>query len=152
MILNYQKILEFQQNREPYLMIDHVDEVVPGKFAKGFKDLKDDWFFKVHWKNDPNMPGMLQIEALIQLSALVILTLPGNKGKKMYLTSATDLIFKKKVIPGDKYEMETKLISYKRGIAIFSAEGTVKNQLVNKAKFNLVLPDEIQKYNKSNNQ
>ena len=48
--------------------------------------------------------------------------------------------------------METKLISHKRGIAIFSAEGTVKNQLVNKAKFNLVLPDEIQKYNKSNNQ
>ena len=70
---------------------------------------------------------MLQIEALIQLSALVILTLPGNK-EKMYLTSATDLILKK-VIPGDKYEMETKLISYKRGIAIFSAEGYCKKSI-----------------------
>ena len=150
MILNYQQILDFQQNREPYLMIDHVDEVVPGKFAKGYKNLNDDWFFKVHWKNDPNMPGMLQIEGLIQLSALVILTLPGNKGKKMYLTSANDLMFKKKIVPGDKYIMTTKLNHYKRGIANFSAEGSVGDQIVNKAKFNLVLPDEIKKYSKSN--
>ena len=42
MILNYQQILDFQQNREPYLMIDHVDEVVPGKFAKGYKNLNDE--------------------------------------------------------------------------------------------------------------
>ena len=66
--------------------------------AKGYKNLNDEWFFKVHWKDDPNMPGMLQIEGLIQLSALVILTLPGNKGKKMYLTSANDLMFKKKIV------------------------------------------------------
>ena len=151
MILNYQQILDFQQNREPYLMIDHVDEFVPGKFAKGYKNLNDDWFFKVHWKNDPNMPGMLQIEGLIQISALVILTLPGNKGKKMYLTSANDLMFKKKIVPGDKYNMTTKLNYYKRGIANFSAEGSVGDQIVNKAKFNLVLPDEIKKYSKSNN-
>lgn len=150
MILNYQQILDFQQNREPYLMIDHVDEVVPGKFAKGYKNLNDEWFFKVHWKDDPNMPGMLQIEGLIQLSALVILTLPGNKGKKMYLTSANDLMFKKKIVPGDKYIMTTKLNHYKRGIANFSAEGSVGDQIVNKAKFNLVLPDEIKKYSKSN--
>jgi 3-hydroxyacyl-[acyl-carrier-protein] dehydratase len=149
-ILNYQQILDFQQNREPYLMIDHVDEVVPGKFAKGYKNLNDEWFFKVHWKDDPNMPGMLQIEGLIQLSALVILTLPGNKGKKMYLTSANDLMFKKKIVPGDKYIMTTKLNHYKRGIANFSAEGSVGDQIVNKAKFNLVLPDEIKKYSKSN--
>ena len=96
MVLNYEQILEFQQNRDPYLMIDYVDEIVPGKFAKGYKDFQNDWFFKVHWKDDPNMPGMLQIEGLIQLSALIILTLPGNKGKKMYLTSANDLMFKKK--------------------------------------------------------
>ena len=37
--------------------------------------------FKVHWKNDPNVPGMLQIESLVQMAALAILSLPGNKGK-----------------------------------------------------------------------
>ena len=68
-------IYEYQQNREPYLMIDFATEIIPGKSAKGYKDLsKDEWFFKVHWPNDPNMPGMLQIEALVQMSALSILT------------------------------------------------------------------------------
>ena len=44
-------------------MIDYATEVIPGEKASGYKDLKaDEWFFKVHWPNDPNMPGMLQIE------------------------------------------------------------------------------------------
>ena len=65
MILDKNKILEYQQNEPPYLMIDYAEEVIPGISAKGYKDLKkDEWFFKVHWKNDPNMPGMLQIESL----------------------------------------------------------------------------------------
>ena len=80
-------------------MIDYAEEVIPGISAKGYKDLdKDEWFFKVHWKNDPNMPGMLQIESLVQMSALSILSLPGNKGKIMYLTSANDLKFVKKIV------------------------------------------------------
>ena len=94
MKLNKKEILEYQQNKPPYLMIDFADEVVPGKSAKGYKDLKDDeWFFKVHWPSDPNMPGMLQIEALIQMAALAIVTLPGNKGKVIYLTKANNLEF-----------------------------------------------------------
>tara|TARA_A100001015_G_scaffold255602_1_gene297149 strand:- start:1961 stop:2161 length:201 start_codon:yes stop_codon:yes gene_type:complete len=66
MELNFNQILEYQKNRPPYLMIDHVSKVVPGKSAEGYKILKnDEWFFKVHWENDPNMPGMLQVEALV---------------------------------------------------------------------------------------
>ena len=60
MKLNYKDILEYQQNREPYLMIDYVENLIPGKLAEGYKDLKSEWFFKVHWKNDPNMPGMFK--------------------------------------------------------------------------------------------
>ena len=83
LILDKKAILEFQQNRPPYLMIDHATEVVPGVSSRGYKDLKkDEWFFEVHWPNDPNMPGMLQVEAMTQMAALAILTLPGNKGKK----------------------------------------------------------------------
>ena len=99
--LDKKEIYEYQQNREPYLMIDHATEVIPGISAKGYKDFKsDEWFFKVHWKNDPNVPGMLQIEALVQMSALSILSLPGNKGKVVYLTSANNLKFIKKTLSG----------------------------------------------------
>ena len=146
--LDKKGIYEYQQNREPYLLIDYATEIIPGKSAKGYKDLKDDeWFFKVHWPNDPNMPGMLQIEALVQMSALSILSLPGNKGKVMYLTSTNNVKFIKKITPNNRLFIETKIKSYKRGLAICEGVGLIQNKLACKAEFNLILPDEIKRYN-----
>ena len=148
MKLNKEQILEYQQNRPPYLMIDFAEEVVPGKSAKGYKDFKEDeWFFKVHWPTDPNVPGMLQIEALTQMSALSILSLPGNKGKVMYLISANNIKFLKKIIPNKRFYIETKIKSFKRGLAICEGIGLIKKEIACKAEFNLILPDEIKKYN-----
>ena len=146
--LDKQGIYEYQQNREPYLLIDYASEIIPGVSAKGYKDLKnDEWFFKVHWPSDPNMPGMLQIEALVQMCALSILSLPGNKGKVVYLTSANNIKFIKKIIPNSRLYIETKIKSFKRGLAICEGVGLVEKNLVCKAEFNLILPDEIKKYN-----
>ena len=148
MKLNKEQILEYQKNRPPYLMIDFAEEVVPGKSAKGYKDFKEDeWFFKVHWPRDPNVPGMLQIEALVQMSALSILSLPGNKGKVMYLTSANNIKFIKKIIPNKRLYIETKVKSFKRGLAICEGLGLIEKQIACKAEFNLILPEEIKKYN-----
>ena len=145
--LNKKQILEYQQNKPPYLMIDEASEIIPGKSAKGFKQLEDDeWFFKVHWENDPNMPGMLQVEALVQMSALAILTMPDNKGKVMYLTSANNLKFSKKIIPGMRLDIETNIKSFKRGIAICDGLGLINNEIACKADFNLILPSELKKY------
>ena len=147
-ILDKKGIQEYQQNRAPYLLIDFATEIIPGESAKGYKDLNnDEWFFKVHWPNDPNMPGMLQIEALVQMCALSILTLPNNKGKVMYLTSANNIKFIKKILPNSKLYIETKIKSYKRGLAICEGVGFVQKQTACKAEFNLILPDEIKKYN-----
>ena len=148
MKLDKEQILEYQQNRPPYLMIDFAEEVVPGKSARGYKDFKEDeWFFKVHWPSDPNVPGMLQIEALVQMSALSILSLPGNKGKVMYLTSANNIKFIKKIIPNKRLYIETKIKSFKRGLAICEGSGFIEKQMACKAEFNLILPEEIKKYN-----
>ena len=147
MILDKKKIYEFQQNREPYLMIDFATEVVPGQSAKGYKDFGiDEWIFKVHWKNDPNGPGMLQIEALVQMAALSILCLPGNKGKIVYLTSANKLRFIKKIVPNNRLYIETKVKSFKRGVAICEGQGKVEENVTCKAEFSLILPEEIKKY------
>ena len=146
--LDKQGIYEYQQNREPYLLIDYASEIIPGGSAKGYKDLKnDEWFFKVHWPSDPNMPGMLQIEALVQMCALSILSLTGNKGKVVYLTSANNIKFIKKILPNSRLYIETKIKSFKRGLAICEGFGLVEKNLVCKAEFNLILPDEIKKYN-----
>ena len=145
--LNKDQIHEYQQNREPYLMIDCVTEVVPGESAKGYKDLnKEEWFFKVLLPKDPNMPGMLQIESLVQMASISILTLPHNKGKIMYLISANNLKFIKKILPGERLNIETRVKSFKRGIASFEGKGFVDKEMVCKADFNLILPEEIKKY------
>lgn len=146
--LDLRDILEYQQNRPPYLMIDCAEKIVPGKSSLGYKYFKDDeWFFKVHWKGDPNVPGMLQIEALTQMASLSILTLDGNKGKVMYLANANKLKFLKKITPNSKFVIETSVISYKRGLAKFSASGKIDNAIACSAEFTLIMPDELIKYN-----
>jgi 3-hydroxyacyl-[acyl-carrier-protein] dehydratase len=145
--LDKKKIYDYQQNREPYLMIDAATEVLPGISSNGYKDFKEgEWFFKVHWKNDPNVPGMLQIESLVQMAALSILCLPGNKGKVVYLTSANNIKFQKKIVPNTRMLIKTKTKSFKRGIALCTGEGFVDNSIACKADFNLILPGEIKKY------
>ena len=149
--LSKKEILEYQQNRPPYLMVDYAEKIIPGELANGYKDFMDDeWFFKVHWKNDPNVPGMLQIESLVQMSALSILTLPGNKGKVMYLTSANNLKFVKKITPGSRLNIQTNIKSFKRGLAICEGKGLIDGEIACKAEFNLILPEEIKKYNLKN--
>ena len=149
MKLNKKEILEYQQNRPPYLMIDFVDEVIPGKSAKGYKDLtEDEWFFKVHWPEDPNMPGMLQIESLVQMCALSLLTMPGNKGKLVYLIAADKIKLQKKIIPNDRLIIETKVNSYNRGIAKCQGKGEVNSKLACSAEFTIVMPHVINYYKK----
>lgn len=144
--LDKKGICEYQKNRDPYLMIDYATEIVPGIYAKGYKNLsEDEWFFKVHWENDPNMPGMLQIESLVQMSALSILTLQGNKGKVMYLVNASEIRFFKKILPNSRLEISTKILSFKRGIAKCYGEGFVDKKIACKASFTLVLTDEMVK-------
>ncbi len=147
MKLTKEEILEYQQNKPPYLMIDLVEEVIPGKSAKGYKYLDPkEWFFKVHWPSDPNMPGMLQIESLVQMCALSLLTLPGNKGKIVYITSADNLKFKRKIIPKDRLDIETSVISFNRGVAKCKGIGKVNGDLACSADFNIVLPHVIKEY------
>ena len=145
--LDLKGIHEYQQNRHPYLLIDFAEEVIPGVSAKGYKDLTGkDWFFKCHWPGDPNMPGMLQIESLVQMAALTVLTLPGNKGKVVYLTSANNIKLSRKIVMGDRLDIETKLLLWKRGIGNCSGTGSVNGEIACRADFTIIMPDELNKY------
>lgn len=149
--LNKKKILEYQKNREPFLMIDEATDVVPGKKSNGYKDLKvDEWFFKVHWPGDPNMPGVLQIESIVQMASLSILTLPNNKSKLMYIHSVEKVMFKKKILPGERLTLETNVLNWKRGIGKFQGSAFVNKKLACEAIFTLILPDEFYKYSVRN--
>ena len=147
--LNRDEILKIQMNRDPYLMIDHADEIIIGKKSRGYKHLKnDEWFFKVHWPGDPNMPGMLQLEDMSQMASLIILSKKENHKKLMYLVSMDKIRFFKKVVPENKLQIETELINWNRGIGKFVGKCMINNDIVSKAEFKLMLLDELRKYNK----
>ena len=144
MKLNRKQIIKIQKNRDPFLLIDYATKVVPGKSVEGYKILKkNEWFFKVHWPGDPNMPGMLQVESMVQISSLAILTLPGMKNKTFYLADSNNIKFFKKILPGDKLKITSNVISNSRGLFKFNAEGYVNKNIACKASFTLVLPDAI---------
>ena len=104
--LNNLELLEYQPNRPPFLMIDHVTKVMPGKFAEGYKKLfKTEWYFPIHFPGNPNMPGALQLEALAQMLTVAITTLPGNKGKITHAISH-QVKFKKEVNSPQRYMTE----------------------------------------------
>jgi 3-hydroxyacyl-[acyl-carrier-protein] dehydratase len=148
LILNKEQILEYQNNFGDLLMIDYATNIYPGKSAEGYKDLDLNlWFFKLHWPGDPNMPAVLQLESLSQMASLIILSQEKNKKKFMYLVSHQYTIFKKKVIPGDRMNIRTNLIKWKRGVGNFYGEAEVNSSLVCKAEFTMILPDELNRFN-----
>ena len=145
--LDINGIHEYQQNRPPYLMIDHATEIIPGVSAKGYKDLtENDWFFKCHFPGDPNMPGMLQVEAIVQLAALMVLTLPRNKGKVVYVVSGNNMKWRRKVLMGDRFDIETKLLSWNRGLGKCEGVATVKGDVACRTEFNIVMPDVLESF------
>ena len=131
MKINRQEIIKIQKNRDPYLLMDCATKIVPGKTVEGYKLLKkNEWFFKVHWPNDPNMPGALQMESMVQMAALMLLTVPNQKGKLVYLISTEKLELKKKVVPNNKMCIKTNMLKYNRGIAKCSAHCSVDDKIM----------------------
>ncbi len=144
--LNSIELLEFQQNRYPYLYIDYVAEVIPGKSAKGHKNFtNNEWFFPVHFVGAPNVPGAIQMEALAQMLTVAITTLPGNKGKFTRAISY-DVRFKREIVPGEKLDIETKVLSWKRGLCEGIGKGIVSGEVACEAKLKIIIPDIFEKF------
>ena len=116
--LDAHEIQQYQQNRYPCFFVDMIEEAIPGKSAKGFKNFTyNEWFFPAHFEDEPNVPGFVQIETLTQVFLMSFLTLPENKGKKTGFVSVNNAKFKRKLIPGNRLDITATLDSYKRGLA-----------------------------------
>lgn len=144
--LNYVELMEYQPNRYPFLMIDYVDEVIPGKSAKGFKNLtNNEWFFPVHFEGAPNMPGALQLEALAQMLTVAITSIPEHKGQIIHGLQHI-VKYKKEVFPGDKLLIETEIISCKRGIVKGKGIAYTNGTIACEAEMTLSIPDVFKQY------
>jgi 3-hydroxyacyl-[acyl-carrier-protein] dehydratase len=144
--LNYQELQAYQPNRYPFLMIDHVDKVLPGQYAIGYKNLTlNEWYFPIHFPDGPNMPGALQLEALAQMLTVSITTLPGLKGMVTHALQHT-VRFRKEVTPGQKLVIETNVASWKRGMCKGSGFATVDGEVVCEADMLITIPNILEKF------
>jgi 3-hydroxyacyl-[acyl-carrier-protein] dehydratase len=144
--LNAIELQDYQPNRYPFLMIDRVEHVVPGKSARGYKNLTlNEWYFPKHFPGNPNMPGALQLEALAQMLTVAITTLPGLKGKVTHALQHT-VRFRKEVVPGDRFEIETTVLSWSRGICKGKGVARTNGEVACEADMLITIPDILEQY------
>lgn len=138
--LDIMQIMEILPHRYPFLLVDRITECVPLKYSKGYKNLSvNEMFFNGHFPNNPIMPGVLQIEALAQTAAPIILTQEPYKGKLALFAGVDNCRFKNVVRPGDRFDMEVELIKIKGPIAKCHAKGFVDEKLCIEAELTVAL-------------
>lgn len=134
-LLSTKEIMEIIPHRQPFLLIDTVEELEPGIRAVARKCVSyNEPYFAGHFPGEPVMPGVLIIEALAQTGAVTILCKPENKGKTAYFASINQAKFKKKVVPGDVLVLKTEIIKCKGPIGVGKAEATVNGELAASAE------------------
>lgn len=145
--LNIFAIQQYQQNRHPCLFIDFIEEAVPGKSARGYKNFTfNEWFFPAHFPDEPNVPGFIQIEALTQMFLMTFLTLPGNKGKKTGFIGIENARFRKQIVPGNRMDIRAEIKSYRRGLAQGSSFGYVNGELACSADLVIGIPEILKEF------
>ena len=134
-ILNAKEIMEIIPHRQPFMLIDTIEELEPGKKAIAKKCVTyNEPFFAGHFPTEPVMPGVLIIEALAQSGAVAILSLEENKGKTAYFAAINHAKFRGKVIPGDVLLLETEIIKMKGPIGVGNAVARVNGEIVASAE------------------
>lgn len=134
------QIMEILPHRQPFLLIDTVEELVPGERAVAKKCVSyNEPYFAGHFPNEPVMPGVLLIEALAQTGAVAILAMEENKGKTAYFAGIQNAKFKQKVVPGDVLILETEIIRQKGPIGVGSAVARVDGKVVCKAELTFAI-------------
>ena len=128
-LLNTQQIMEILPHRNPFLLIDTIEELVPGEKAVAKKNVTmNEPYFMGHFPGNPVMPGVLIIEALAQTGAVAILCQDEWKGKTAYFAGINNAKFKQKVVPGDTLELTTEIIKIKGPIGVGKAVAKVNGK------------------------
>ncbi len=130
MQLNSNEIQEILPHRYPFQLVDRITEGEPGKYAKGIKCVSvNEMQFCGHFPQKHLMPGVLIIEALAQVGAVAILSMPENKGKIVFFGGIKSARFRQQVVPGDVLELECELIKQMGPVGVGKAVAKVNSKV-----------------------
>ncbi|GAX89642.1 3-hydroxyacyl-ACP dehydratase FabZ [Effusibacillus lacus] len=139
-MLNIDQIKQIIPHRYPFLLVDRILELEIGKKATGIKNVTaNEPFFPGHFPDYPVMPGVLIIEAMAQVGAVVILSMEENKGKLAFFAGIDNVRFRQQVRPGDTLHMEVEIVTMKRSIGKGKAVAKVGGKVVCEAELMFAL-------------
>ncbi|MCQ2957323.1 MAG: 3-hydroxyacyl-ACP dehydratase FabZ [Candidatus Gastranaerophilales bacterium] len=140
--MDINEILKMLPHRYPFLLVDRITECESEKYVKGYKNVTyNEPFFQGHFPDYPIMPGVLQIEALAQISAAIIHELPQYQNKLAVFAGIDNARFKKAVKPGDRLDMYSELTKTRGPIVKCHVKGSVDGQLAVEADLTVSVID-----------
>lgn len=129
-------------HRYPFLLVDKIVELEPGKKAVGIKNVTaNEPFFQGHFPGNPIMPGVLIVEALAQTAGIAVGIQDENKGKLGLFAGIESIKFKKQVVPGDTLVLYAEIILMKMGVGKVKVKANVEGQVVAEGEIKIALVD-----------
>jgi len=129
--LDVKDIMNVLPHRYPFLLVDGIAELEPGKRAVGFKNVTiNEPFFQGHFPGEPIMPGVMIVEALAQVGGVAVLSMPENRGKLALFTGINNFRFKQIVKPGDRLNLTVIMTGMRSNIGKGEAEAKVDGKVV----------------------
>jgi 3-hydroxyacyl-[acyl-carrier-protein] dehydratase len=129
-MLNIDEIQKILPHRPPFLLIDRIEELEPGKRAVGRKCVSmNEPFFQGHFPGKAVMPGVIILEALAQTGAMCMLTVDGNEGKIVYFGAMDKVKFRRQIVPGDVLTLEVEITKSKGSFGVGTAVAYVEGQV-----------------------
>ncbi len=142
MELGINEIKEIIPHRYPFLLVDKVTELEPGVSATGIKNTTaTEYFYQGHFPNYPVMPGVLVVEALAQIGAIAMLSLPEFKGKTALFGGIKNARFKRQVVPGDQLVLNCKITKYRGRVGFGTVKATVDGKVACMGELSFAIVD-----------
>jgi 3-hydroxyacyl-[acyl-carrier-protein] dehydratase len=127
--------------RYPFLLVDRVVELEPGKRVVAIKNITaNEPQFTGHFPERPIMPGVLMVEALAQAGGVAVLSLPENRGKLALFAAIDECRFRRTVVPGDTLRLEVTVEKLQRLFGKARAVASVEGEVAVEAQLSFIIP------------
>lgn len=132
-------------HRYPFLLVDRILELEPGKRAVGLKNVTvNEAFFQGHFPQQAIMPGVLILEAMAQVGGVMMMAIPEYRSKMAMLGGFDKVRFRKPVIPGDSLILEVQVLWFRREVGRVQSVARVNGEIVAEAEITFVLVEQEQ--------